>query len=156
MGRLPGSSYAYTVDAVGSRRAVSYARATVRWARRCLAVVVPLTVFVAGGGPADVRFTFDNRTDAVLCEYPSTEEAAGARCLVVLEPRAKTGGGRDCANDESRPIPVIITVKQGGRQIYNRTASCGEWYDSERRFIIEQQGDEFIVTDSLSDSTPGP
>ncbi|MEX1252890.1 MAG: hypothetical protein WEE64_00980 [Dehalococcoidia bacterium] len=50
---------------------------------------------------------------------------------------------------------MIITVKEGGREVYRRTASCGEWNDSGKRLIIEQKGDEFIVTDSLPDSTPG-
>lgn len=137
-------------------KAVSSARGAVSWARRCLAIAVPLSVIVAGCGPADVLFTFDNRTDAVLCEYPSPQDAAGARCLAKLEPRTETDWGRDCDGLESRPVTVIITIKQGGRQIYDRTASCGQWHDTERRFVIEQQGGEFIVTDSLTASTPSP
>ena len=45
---------------------------------------------------------------------------------------------------------------RGGRTIYSRTASFGEWIDTDRRFVIEQEGDEFIVTDSLPDFTPSP
>ena len=135
---------------------VTSAQASVTWVRRCLVAVVPLTVIVVGCGPADVGFTFDNRTDAALCEYTSPRSAAGARCLAEVEPRAETDWGQDCDNDSNRPITVVITVKQGGYQIYNRTASCGEWDDSDRRFVIEREGGEFIVTDSLPDSTPGP
>lgn len=122
-----------------------------RWARRCLATLAPLTVVVVGCGPADVGFTFDNRTDAALCYYTSLGDAELAECNQELEPRAETDWGQDCDNDSNRPITVVITVKQGGYQIYNRTASCGEWHDTDRRFVIEQEGDEFIVTDSLPD-----
>jgi hypothetical protein len=121
-----------------------------------------LIVFAAGivagcgRGPADVAFTFDNRTDAILCDYTSPPDATAARCNTELKPQAATGGGRDCDNQESRPVRVIITVKQGGRQIYDRTASCGAWADTKRRFVIEQRDGEFIVTDSLPNSTAGP
>jgi hypothetical protein len=47
---------------------------------------------------------------------------------------------------------VIITVKDSGREIYNRTSTCGEANDA--RFIIEQEGDEFVVSDSLPEATP--
>ena len=107
-----------------------------------------------GFGPASVLFTFDNRTDSVLCEYPSPQDDAGARCLAQVEPRTETHWGRDCDNQESRPIRVFITVKQGGRQIYDRTASRGKWDDTKRRFVIERQGDEFIVTVSLPTASP--
>ena len=127
-----------------------------RLARLFLATVVLLSVTFAGCGPASVLFTFDNRTDAVLCEYPGPRDAAGATCLVTLAPRAETGGGRDCDGIESRPVTVIITVKEDGRQIYNRTASCGEWSDTVRRFVIEREGEDFIVTDSLPKPTPSP
>ena len=120
-------------------------------ARCCLATVMALTVLVAGCGPASVGFTFDNRTDTALCQYPSPQDAAGARCLTELEPRGETGSGADCDNDRNRPITVIITIKQDGSEIYNRTASCGDWHDAGGRFVI---GDEFVVTDSLQDETP--
>ncbi len=129
-----------------------------RWARRCLAIFALLVVIVAGVAcdPQDARFTFDNRTDAVLCQYGSPNDAALARCRSEVEPRAETVWLRDCDAKRGRPITMIITVKQGGDQIYSRTATCGEWQDSGGRFVIEQEGDEFIVTDSLLDSTPIP
>ncbi len=131
--------------------------AAVRWAGWFLATAVALTLVAAGCGfPPDVGFTFDNRTDAALCYSLSLEEAGAARCLQELEPRAETDSGADCDGLEDRPITVIITVKQGGSIIYDRTASCGEWHDSGGRFVIEQEADEFIVTDSLPDSTPSP
>lgn len=128
------------------------------WARRWLATAALLIVIVVGlgCGPASVLFTFDNRTDAVLCEYRAPNPAAAARCSAELEPRAETEWERGCAGDANIPITVIIAVKQGGDQIYRRTATCGEWLDTDRRFVIEQEGDEFIVTDSLPDSAPSP
>ena len=143
---------------------MSSAQSAARLARRYLATVVVLTVVVAGCGPfysTEVAFTFDNRTDAVLCYFPSRQDAAAARCLQELEPKAKThwlsGCGRGTKDKvRSNPITVVITVKEVGRQIYNRTASCGEWKDTERRFIIQQEGEEFIIADSLSGSTPSP
>ncbi len=137
------------------------------WARRWLATFRPLIVVVAGTPlililagfgcwQQDVLFTFDNRTDAVLCEYGSLNQAAAETCRAELEPQTETRWGRDCDAQRSRPITMIIAVKQGGRQIYNRTATCGEWQDSDRRFVIEQEGDGFIVTDSLPDFIPSP
>lgn len=129
-----------------------------RWARRCFATCALLIVMVAGFGcdPQAVRFTYDNRTDAVLCPYPSANDAAAARCLIELEPRAEAEWERGCAGDANQPITVIIAVKEGGKQVYSRTATCGEWLDTDRRFVIEQEGDEFIVTDSLPASIPSP
>jgi hypothetical protein len=133
------------------RKTSSSAHGSARWARRCLAIVVTLTVIVTGCGPADVTFTFDNRTDTAFCEYASHQSAQSARCLAELKPHDDTHWGRDCDNQSDRPIRVVITVKQGGRQIYDRTATCGEWHDADGKFVIEQQGDDFIVTDSLPD-----
>jgi hypothetical protein len=137
-----------------------------RWPRRRLATVVALTVLVAGCSSfpfysKEVAFTFDNRTDVVLCYFPSPQDAAGARCLQELKPRAKThwlpGCGRGTKDEvDSNPITVVITVKKDGREIYIGRASCGEWNHTKRRFVIEQQGEEFLVTDSLTSSTPSP
>ncbi len=143
---------------------MSSARSAASLARRCLATVVVLTVVVSGCGPfysTEVAFTFDNRTDAVLCYFPSRQDAASARCLQELKPRAKTrwlpGCGRGTKDEVHRnPITVVITARDVGRQIYRRTASCGEWKNTDRKFVIEQQGGEFIVKDSLPASTPGP
>ena len=44
-------------------------------------------------------------------------------------------------------MTVILTVKESGQRIYERSRPCQEWRDSERAFIVEQEGDEFVVTD---------
>ena len=128
------------------------------WARRGLATLALLIVIVVSLGcePSTLLFTFDNRTDVVLCYYPSANDAAGADCSPEVEPGAETRYERLCGGDASRPITSIIGVKQGGEQIYSRTATCGEWLDTDLRLVIEQEGDEFIVTDSLPDSIPSP
>ncbi len=125
------------------------------WARRCFATFALLIVIFAGFGcsPRRVVLTFDNRTDAVLCFYPSANDAAGADCSSAVELRAEARYERLCGGDASRPITSIIGVR-GGDQIYSRTATCGEWIDTDRRIVIEQEGDEFVVTDSLPVSTP--
>lgn len=107
----------------------------------------------------DVRFTFDNRTDSLLCYYLSPEAASSARRLQEVKPLAETAWTPGCGSGpgvEKNPITVVLTVKQGGRQIYNRTAECRVWQNSDRTFVIEQEGDEFIVTDSLQDASPSP
>ncbi len=106
-----------------------------------------------------VQFTFDNRTGSLLCSYPSQPDASSARCLSEIDPLAETTLGRGCGDGpgaEKAPIPVILTVKQGGRQIYNRTVECRVWQDSDRTFVIEQRGDELVVMDPLTDATPSP
>jgi hypothetical protein len=122
-------------------------------ARRSLLTVLVASAVVSCGPPS-VSFTFVNRTSSALCEYPSPEDAQLARCRTELRAGKETGGGRDCDNDDSRPIRVIITVKQEGRRIYDETAACSEWADTDRTFVIEQIAGEFVVTDSLPHATP--
>ena len=71
-------------------------------------------------------------------------------CLAEVDPLSETKWGRDCDGEKGRKIGVVIVVKATGEEIYNRTASCGEWDDSNRTFVIEQQNGEFVVTG------PGP
>ena len=113
-----------------------------------------VAVVLAACGPEFVGFTFDNRSTATLCDYMYPEEIVSALCLTEIAPHSKKKSGRDCDADASRPIRVIIVTKRERRIIYDRTASCGEWDKSKRRFVIEQVGDDFVVTDSLSASSP--
>lgn len=129
-------------------------------------MVVLLAVVFGGCGSypfysTEVVFKYDNRTGAVLCTYPSSPDASSGRCLAVVASRDKTTWGSGCGKgtkDEvnGNPITVVITVKEGGLQIYRRTASCGEWKDTERKFVIEQASGEFVVTDSLPGVSPNP
>ena len=107
----------------------------------------------------EVKFTFDNRTDSPLCYEPSPEDASDGRCLQEVRPLAETTWRPGCGYGEDAdqiPVTVVLTVKEGGRQIYQRTQECRVWQASDGTFVIEQQGDEFVVTDSLSDAIPSP
>jgi hypothetical protein len=55
--------------------------------------------------------------------------------------------GRDCDNKRDRPITVIITEKETGETIYEGRTSCGQVDDSTGKYIIEQIGNELVVTD---------
>ena len=131
------------------------AQVAARWPRWPLLAVVLLAVIVAGCifGHADVVFTFDNRTDAALCQYASPEGVAAARCLENIEPQQEADIGNDCDGVDDRPISVFIAVKQDGRQIFERTETCADWHDTDRTFVIEQEDGEFIVTGP--DGAPG-
>ena len=131
--------------------------------RRGVFITLCIVIFVASTAcflkNVDVQFTFDNRTGSLLCFYPSSADASLGRCRSEFDTMAetiRTVGCGDGSGVEKNPISVILTVKQGGRQIYNRTAECRVWQDSDRIFVIEREGDEFIVTDSLQYAKPSP
>jgi len=46
-------------------------------------------------------------------------------------------------------ITVELTSALDRHPVYSRTATCREWKNASATFIIEQDGDTFIVTDSL-------
>jgi hypothetical protein len=116
-----------------------------------LAIALGLSLAFFGCGPADVVFTFDNRTDVLLCDFPTAPDAERSDCLVPLAPHSETRSGRDCDNRSGRLIRVIIALEAGRRVIYDRTATCGAWHDSSRRLVIEERGDDLAVTDDLDE-----
>jgi hypothetical protein len=116
-------------------------------------VAASVLVLIVGCGllpsQPSVEFSFDNRSGSVLCWDPSVEDAATARCLAEVEPQAVTKWSPGCGygnRPQEAPITVVLTVKESGQRIYNRTASCEAWLDTDRKFIIEQKGGDFIVT----------
>jgi len=131
--------------------------------RQSTFLIVLITILVAATGcfldRAEVRFTFDNRTDSLICYYLGPGAAAAGQCDQEIKPLAKTAWRPGCgygAHPEKLPLAVILTVAEGGRRIYDRTAECRVWQDSDRTFTIEQRGDEFLVTDSLPHDTSSP
>jgi len=131
--------------------------------RRGVFITLCIVIFVASTAcflkNVDVQFTFDNRTGSLLCYYSSPEVASTGRCLNEVDTLAETtyiDGCGDGSGVEKNPISVILTVKQGGRQIYNRTAECRVWQDSDRTFVIEQRGADFVVTDPFTGAPPSP
>src|SRR3990170_2205527 len=96
----------------------------------------------------EVDFSFENDSGAPLCVYGSQEEASAGRCLAEVKPtdaRKLTFGCGYGPGVEDTPITVVLTVKEGERQIYQRTEECQVWQGSERTFVVEQRGDEFVV-----------
>jgi hypothetical protein len=113
-----------------------------------VSVLLILGIAMASCGPASVSFTFDNRTDAVLCAYPHPDDAATARCLVEVQPQSKGHSGRDCDDRNDRRVRVLLVVKDSRSVIYDRTASCGEW-NGHGTVVIQQDGPALTVTDQL-------
>jgi len=148
---------------VGAQR-VRSAQGAVRRTRKyaVLTALLAGTVAVSAAcwfNSEDIEFSIDNRTDAVVCYYPSHEDALAATCLQEAKPRSTTlwvPGCGDGPGADTIPVTVVLTVKEGGRQIYQRTEECRIWQESDRTFVIEQEGDEFVVTDPLTGATPSP
>ena len=104
----------------------------------------------------DVKLTFVNSSDSLLCFDLSSAGAARVAFCDEVKPRGTTAWIPGCSPSGDQLITVVLTVGQGGREIYNRTATCNEWEDSLATFIIKQSGDELVVTDSLPDGTSSP
>src|SRR5436309_215128 len=123
---------------------------------RSLAVALLATSVAISTGCFDgeyVDFTFDNRTDARICYYLSSEGAADAHCNQEIKPFARTSWRPRCAygsEAEKVPVTVILTVADGGRRIYDQTLRCRAWQNSDATFVIEKQGDQFYVSDPIS------
>src|SRR3972149_2129167 len=107
-------------------------------------------------GERHIKLTFINSSDSLLCFNLSSAEAArGDSCGEVKSRRTSVWRPR-CSPSGSEPLTVVLSLGPGGREVYNRTATCDEWEASGAKFTIEQRGDELVVTDSLPDSTPSP
>jgi hypothetical protein len=128
------------------------------------AVFLPLLIGIAVSAACymnheEVTFTFDNRIDSVLCFYRYPEDAFAADCSAEVKPQTTTVWTPGCGYGEHAdelPLTVILTVKEGGHQIYQRTEECRTWQASDRKFVIEQRGGDFVVTDPLAATTPSP
>ena len=103
-----------------------------------------------------VKMTFVNDSDALLCFNLSSEYGASGDFCDEIKPRATSVWRPGCSTSGERPVTVVLNAGPGGREVYNRTATCNEWEESGAKFTIEQRGDEFIVTDSLPDGTSSP
>jgi hypothetical protein len=49
---------------------------------------------------------------------------------------------------------VVLTLGEGGPEIYARSATCGEWEDSGATVTVKQRDGKFVITDSLPDASP--
>lgn len=127
-------------------------------------VFVVLAVGIAVSSAAckwedNVSGTVENRTDSAVCFYLYPEDAAEGRCSGELKPHTTDDWFQECGDGpgaDKIPITVILAVKEGGRLIYQRTEECRVWQASGGKFVIEQSGDDFIVTDYITATTPSP
>ena len=104
------------------------------------------------------KLTFVNNTDTVMCYYPDAADPTGEDCGEVRE-RKETVWRPKCASGrrvDTAGTTVVLTVGRGGREIYNRTATCKLWNVSGGRIVIDQRNGEFIVTDALPSTTFAP
>ena len=128
------------------------------WSTVLIALLVGIVIIFAACHE-DVKLSFDNRTEALLCFYSSTKYASEAECLDEVKPLKETTSVPGCGygtDADKIPLTVVLTVKDGGRQIYQRTEECRIWQKSSRKFVIQQSGDDFVVTDPLAATTPSP
>ena len=102
----------------------------------------------------EVKLTFVNESDVGLCFNLSSSSVATGDFCGEVKARGKSVWRPGCSPSGDQPITVVLSVGPGGREIYNRTATCNEWEESGAKFTIEQRGDELVVTDSLQDATP--
>jgi hypothetical protein len=125
-----------------------------------IALLVGIAVFSAACYPyEDVGGTVENRTDSAVCFYHHPEDAAEGACSGELKPHTTDDWFTECGDGpgaDKIPITVILAVKEGDRVIYQRTEECGAWQKSDGKFVIEQRGDDFIVTDYIAATTPSP
>ncbi len=104
----------------------------------------------------EVKLTFVNESDVGLCFNLSSSSAATGDFCGEVKAQGKSVWRPGCSPSGDQPITVVLSVGPGGREIYNRTATCNEWEESGAKFTIEQRGDELVVTDSLQDGTSTP
>jgi hypothetical protein len=116
------------------------------------------TLFVACD--PGIGITFVNNTDSRLCFYESDFETPS---LNDLDPGLcnridahETIGSMSvlCTSDDTKW--VILTLGVRGREIYARSATCGEWEDSGATVSIEKVDGEFVVSDGLPGDPASP
>ncbi len=103
-----------------------------------------------------IKLTFVNSSDSLLCFNLSSAAAARGDTCGEVKPRGTTVWRPECGQAGEQPLTVVLSVPPGGREIYNRTATCNEWEDAQATFIIKQRGGELVVADSLPDAITNP
>ena len=104
-----------------------------------------------------ISIRFVNKTDSDLCFFESTFESPRESDLDPelcnkIQPQDERSYSVICESDWL--MWVLLTDGVGGRQIYGRSATCGDWEDSGATVTVEQRDGEFVVTDSLPDASP--
>jgi hypothetical protein len=112
----------------------------------------------------EVTLTFINTTDALLCNHnvswPAGEadpiDARSWGCSAEVQPNGKTTWRPECGDNapaSAFDLTVVLTLASDGREIYNRTETCEAWNDAHATLVIEQRGEELVVTDSLAEDS---
>jgi hypothetical protein len=112
-----------------------------------LAVVIVLSI-PACGETARPDIKVFNNTDALLCLYEFAVVADS--CDPEVKPHSKTVYSGECSGTPPPSMQVVLIAAEGRREVYRRTELCREWKEWDT-IIIEQQGDELVITDSLPD-----
>jgi hypothetical protein len=124
-----------------------------RWIVAAFLLLGFVIVFSACGIDGHIiKLTFVNESDSRLCFNLSSADAARGDSCNEVKPRGTSDWRPECASEQ--PLTVVLSVREGGREIYNRTATCNEWEASGAKFTIEQRGGDFVVTDPLPDAAP--
>jgi hypothetical protein len=110
--------------------------------------VLALALLVLGTGNKEVSFDFDNQTDFLICYHATPDVSADCNKIEAERTKRWSPG---CGAEQS--LFVTLTLAEGGLKIYGGTQTCSGWNVTDRRFIIEQVGDEFVVTDPFGDVT---
>jgi hypothetical protein len=108
------------------------------------------------GSGFDVQLTFVNETDSSLCFVPSVRESRISGSCREIKANDTTKIKQGCGRPEEILFRVIVSVGPDERDIYDVTAPCKDWRDSDGSITIRQRGDDFVVTDALPDTSPGP
>ena len=103
-----------------------------------------------------VKMTFVNDSDSGLCFNLSSSAAASGDFCGEVKARDTSVWRPGCSPSGEQRLTVVLSIGPGGREIYNRTATCNDWEESGAKFVIVQRGDELVVTDSLPDGSPTP
>ena len=106
-----------------------------------------------------VKFEVENHSELLVCLYPDVESSETGRCLKPVKGGTSDGWELGCAygsNADAAPVTVVITVRETGQRVYNKTAECRVWQRSDRTFVIEQSDGEVVVTDPLPAVTSTP
>src|SRR3990172_11023868 len=74
-----------------------------------------------------VKMTFVNDSDALLCFNLSSPAAARGDTCGEVKPRGTSVWRPECGQAGQQPLTVVLSLGPGGREIYNRTATCNEW-----------------------------
>jgi len=113
------------------------------------------------GGPSlgQAKLVFKNRTDSVMCygsdsAYAASHSYCGkvkANGRSVWRPECDSAAGLRDDYVKGGFVGVVLGLGETGRQLYSGSARC----DEETEFLIEHNGEEFVVTKNVTKPLPG-